>query len=259
MKHSAFFGIIEIMKKNLFSVILMFFALNFFAQQIEFPFDSSWNKNEIRDLESGKIVIRNIKRSRGISILQGTNKHSDAMLKNFEMLDPSYLAEIIYKMPKHGNEGIFKQAVQIFSDINLYKEIIYSDEKKGKQRPLFPEAEVLQRTDSNGEIRIATNLRMDMLSSYDSELVIKNDADGFFFEQHNTQPLKWRSITAVKSEKMVASICCFEYGESYYVYALGGIKAPRIPFLIYEIDRQFIGRIEDFTVFYINRFNIKRL
>ncbi len=258
MKKLAFFVTIKIMKKFLFSAFIAVLTSNIFAQQIAFPFNSSWSETEIENFENGKIVIRNIKKSKKISILRGTNKHSDEMLEKFEQLEPSYLAEIIYKMPKHGNESIIEQAVQIFSDINLYKEIIYSDEKKGKQRPLFPKAEIKERTDSNGEIRIATNLQMDMLSSYDSELVIKNDGDGFFFEQHNTEPLKWHSFTAVKSEKMVASICCFEYGENYYVYALGGIKAPRIPLVIHEIDRQFIGRIEDFTVFYIERFKINR-
>lgn len=257
LKQFAFFVIIEIMKKNLFFLLVAFLASNIFAQQIELPFNSSWSEKEIENLENGEIVIRNIKKSKRISILPGTNKYSDEMLENFEQLDPSYLAEIIYKMPKRGNESIINQAVQIFSDTDLYKEIIYSDEKKGKERPLFPKAEIKERNDSDGEIRIATNLRMDMLSSYDSELIIKSD-DGFFFEQHNTTPLKWRSFTAVKSGKMVASICCFEHGENYYVYALGGIKAPRIPLVLYEIERQFIGRIEDFTVFYINRFKINR-
>lgn len=246
------------MKRILFSALVAFLASNIFAQQIAFPFNSSWSEKEIEDLENGKIVIRNIKKSKKISILLGTNKYSDEMLDNFEQLDPSYLAEIIYKMPKRGNESIIKQAVEIFSDIGLYKEIIYSDEKKGKERSLFPKAEIKERTDSNGEIRIATSLRMDMLSGYDSELLIKSDDDGFYFEQHNTEPLKWHSFTAVKSGKMVASICCFEHGENYYVYALGGIKAPRIPLVLYEIDRQFIGRIEDFTVFYIERFKINR-
>lgn len=249
------------MKKSAFSVfcaLIAFFASNVCAQQVGFPFNSSWSETEIEDLENGKIVIRNIKKSKRISILRGTNKYTDEMLDNFEQLEPSYLAEIIYKMPKRGNESVIDQAVRIFSDIDLYKEIIYSDEKKGKRRPLFPKAEIRERTVSDSEIRIATNLRMDMLSSYDSELVIKSDGDGFFFEQHNTEPLKWRSFTAVKSGKMVASICCFEHGGQYYVYALGGIKAPRIPFVLYEIDRQFIGRIEDFTVFYIERFEIRR-
>ncbi len=258
LKKIAFFATIKIMKKILLSAITAFFTLNIFSQQISFPSNSSWSKKEIENLENGKIVIRNIKKSKKISILRGTNKYSDEMLDNFEQLDPSYLAEIIYKMPKRGNESIIKQAVEIFSDINLYKEIIYSDEKKGKERPLFPKAEIKERIDSNGEIRITTNLRMDMLSEYDSELVIKSDDDGFFFEQHNTEPLKWHSFTAVKSGKMVASICCFEHGEDYYVYALGGIKAPRIPLVLYEIERQFIGRIEDFTVFYIKRFKISR-
>lgn len=221
-------------------------------------FDSTWSAKETASLGRGEIVIRNISRMKRRSIKNGISPFVDEMIRDFEEVNPNYLAEIIYKMPSEKNDSVIEQAMDIFSDISLYNEIIYTDEKKGKSTSLFPLVELKEREDSPGEIRIASHLRMDMLSEYDSELVIKNSDDEFFFEQRNTTSLKWHSITAVGAQKMVAGICCFKYGDSYYVYALGGIRAPRIPLVIGEIDRQFLGRIEDFTVFYIDRFDIAR-
>jgi len=248
------------MKKFLFLFFCFVLAGIAFSQEMSYEgiFDSTWSAEEIESLERGEIVIRNIGKMKRRSIKNGLSPFVDEMIGDFEEVNPNYLAEIIYKMPAEKNESVIEQAVDIFSDISLYKEIIYTDEKKDKSTPLFPLTELVEREDSNGEIRIASHLRMDMLSDYGSELVIKSAADDFFFEQRNTTPLKWHSITAVGAQKMVAGICCFKYGESYYVYALGGIRAPRIPLVMREIDRQFLGRIEDFTVFYISRFEIAR-
>ncbi len=248
------------MKKNFLFAALILFALlaASYAQKLPPCFASAWGDTEKVGLQQGKIVIRNIQRCKNISMQRGFNPCADKVIDVAEQINANYLAEIIYKMPKAGNEDIIEQAVKIFEDINLYKEIIYSDEKKGFNRNLFPLVEQLYRNDRPGYIQIGSHLKMDMLSAYDSELEIEWGADGFFFHQKNTTPLMWRSFKAVKEENMVAGICCFEWNGDWYVYALGGLRAPRIPFVIAEIERQFIGRIEDFTVFYIRRFRIKR-
>lgn len=247
--------------RKILLVIFCFVVAEFaFSQEMadEGIFDSTWSAEEIESLARGEIVIRNIAKMKRRSIKKGVSPFVDEMIGDFEEVNPNYLAEIVYKLPAEKNESVIEQAVDIFSDIALYREIIYTDEKKGDESPLFPLTELKEREDSPGKIRIASHLQMDMLSDYDSELVIKSAPDDFFFEQRNTTALKWHSITAVGAGKMLAGICCFKYGDSYYVYALGGIKAPRIPLVMREIDRQFLGRIEDFTVFYISRFEISR-
>ena len=212
----------------------------------------------MQKLQDGQIVIRNIKRCKGISIKSGLNAYADKVVDLAQDINANYLAEIVCKMPKASNPDIIGQAVKIFGDINLYKEIIYSDEKKGSSKNLFPLVEPRFKNDGPGSIQIGSHLRMDMLSAYDSELEIQWGENGFYFQQKNVTPLLWKSFKAVKEGNMIAGICCFEWKGDYYVYALGGIRAPRIPFVIAEIERQFIGRIEDFTVFYIKRFDIKQ-
>lgn len=229
-----------------------------YAQSLPPSFTTEWGYTEKIGLQEGKIIIRNIQRCKNISIQKGLNPYVDKVIDVAEKIDANYLAEIIYKMPKEGNDDIIEQAVKIFEDINLYREIIYSDEKKGSNRNLFPLVEARFRNDAPGYIQIGSHLRMDMLSAYDSELEIEYGENGFFFHQQNVTPLLWRSFKAVKEGNMIAGICCFEWDGAYYVYALGGIRAPRIPFVLKEIERQFIGRIEDFTVFYIKRFRIQR-
>ena len=228
------------------------------AQDLPPAFSTNLEPEALAGLEQGKIVIRNIQRCKNVAIREGFNTYVDKVLKTADDINANYLAEIIYRMPKAGNEDIISQAIKIFEDINLYKEIIYSDEKKGNQRNLFPLVEERFRNNKPGWIQVGSHLKMDMLSPYDSELQIEWGDAGFFFKQKNVTALTWRSIKAIKEENMIAGICCFEWGDSYYVYALGGLRAPRIPFIMTEVERQFIGRIEDFTVFYINRFKIKR-
>ena len=248
------------MKKS--HILAAFFALalfqNIFAQTLPPSFTKEWKKKEIKDLLDGKIVIRNIRKAKNTSLDKGINPYADKVLKIAKDINANYLAEICYKMPKSSNQNIVGQAVKIFEDINLYKEIIYSDEKKGFNRNLFPLVELRFRNDAPGYIQIGSHLRMDMLSAYDSELEIEWGRYGFFFHQQNITPLMWKSFKAVKEGNMIAGICCFEWNNEYYVYALGGIRAPRIPFVMSEIERQFIGRIEDFTVFYIKRFDINQ-
>lgn len=253
------------MKKRLsraviFALLSLALAAPMFSQSFSLPpsFASEWKKKEIKELQEGKIVIRNIRKAKHTSLNEGINVYADKVLKIAKDINANYLAEIIYKMPKSSNKNIIDQAVKIFEDINLYKEIIYSDEKKGSSRNLFPLVEQRFRNDAPGYIQIGSHLKMDMLSAYDSELEIEWGKDGFFFHQLNVTPLMWKSFKAVKEGNMIAGICCFEWNNDYYVYALGGIRAPRIPFVIAEIERQFIGRIEDFTVFYIKRFDIKQ-
>ena len=245
-------------KKLLFASIFVLAAVTSAFAQLPPSFSTEWEEEALRGLEAGKIVIRNIQRCKNISIKSGINPYADKVIKTATDINANYLAEIIYRMPKQGNEDIIDQAVKIFEDIALYKDIIYSDEKKGSQRNLFPLVEQRFRNDAPGLIQIGSHLKMDMLSPYDSQLQIEWGPAGFFFQQKNVSALMWRSFKAVKEENMIAAICCFEWNGDYYVYALGGLRAPRIPFVIAEIERQFIGRIEDFTVFYINKFNIKK-
>lgn len=242
------------------AIIALQFAAPIFAQGSPLPpsFASEWKQKEIKNLQDGKIVIRNIRKVKNASLNEGINVYADKVLKIAKDINANYLAEIIYKMPKSSNQSIISQAVKIFEDINLYKEIIYTDEKKESSKNLFPLVEQTYRNDAQGYIQIGSHLKMDMLSDYNSELEIEWGNDGFYFHQKNVTPLMWKSLKAVKAGNMIAGICCFEWNDEYYVYALGGIRAPRIPFVIAEIERQFIGRIEDFTVFYIKKFNIKQ-
>ena len=248
------------MKKSLLFAALaaLTFLQSAFSQNLPPYFSEEWGETEKTGLQQGKIIIRNIQKCKNISLQKGINPYVDKVINVAEKINANYLAEIIYKMPKEGNESIINQAVTVFEDINLYKEIIYTDEKKGKSCPLFPLVEERFRKDADYWIQIGSHIKMDMLSEYDSELEIEWGAPGFFFKQQNKTPLYWKSFKAVKEGNMIAAICCFEWSGEYYVYALGGVRAPRIPFVIAEIERQFIGRIEDFTVFYIKRFKIKR-
>ncbi len=225
-----------------------------------FPFNGLISDDDLQKLEAGEIVIRNIKDRKNMCMTRGLCPYADEILDMFTTLNPGYLAEILYMFPVEGNsdDSIIGQSDAIFSDWPLYKEVIYTDEDTGKSKHLFPEAELVRRTDRYRWKSIWTHVKMDFLAPYDTELIIKTTDDTFFFSQINQEAMKYKFVTAVKPRNMQAAICCFKYRDNWFVYALGGVKAPVIPFVRNKIDHQFIGRIEDFTVFYINRFDIKR-
>lgn len=225
-----------------------------------FPFNELISDEELSRLEAGEIVIRNIRDRKNMCMRRGISDYPDEILDMFTELNPGYLAEILYMFPEEGNsdESVISQSDAIFSDWPLYKEVIYTDEDTGKSKPLFPEAELVKRTDGYRWKSIWTHVKMDFLAPYDTELIIKTTDDTFFFSQINQEAMKYKFVTAVKPKNMQAAICCFKFRGNWFVYALGGVKAPVIPFVRNKIDHQFIGRIEDFTVFYIKRFDIKR-
>ncbi len=233
------------------------------VKQQKFPdeipqFVESWKESELDSLNAGEIVIRNIKRTKKITLPEGMNPYSDKMIKIFEETNPCYLAEIIFKLPVEGNDSVMEQAVKIFSDASLYREIIYTDERENLVKPLFNEVDIHGQTKDDSRTISSATLKLDMLSDFDVELATEISGNGFFFELKNTTPIKWKFINAVKPEKMLAIITCFEYKGYYYVYSLGGIRAPQIPFLTSEINYQFITRINGFTLFYISKFDITK-
>ncbi|MBP5157832.1 MAG: hypothetical protein ILP18_08185 [Treponema sp.] len=225
-----------------------------------FPFNGLISDGDLEKLTAGEIVIRNIRDRKNMCMPRGVCPYADEILGMFTELNPGYLAEILYMFPVEGNSdaSIIGQSDAIFSDWPLYKEVIYTDEDTGKSKHLFPEAELVKRTDRYRWKSIWTHVKMDFLAPYDTELIIKTTDDTFFFSQINQEAMKYKFVTAVRPKNMQAAICCFKYRGNWFVYALGGVKAPVIPFVRNKIDHQFIGRIEDFTVFYINRFDIKR-
>ncbi len=243
--------------KKIVILILLFGLVDFFAFGSEtFPFNSNLSQSELEKLNDGGIVLRNIGTIKKICMEENVCQYSDEILRMFRDLNPSYLAEIIYKIPLENNSDLIEQAQKIFSDYSLYREIIYTDDYNGERCNLFRKSELIDFSEENSIKVMNLDVRMDMLSEFKAQLLLKEREGEFFFSQINQSPLKWKFITAVGTKKMRAGICCFQNDGFWYVYALGGIKAPRIPFITKEIDHQFIGRIQDFAVFYIQKFNI---
>lgn len=251
-----FYYILAAMRAFFMAAVFLIGSLVFAGER--YPFSDGLAEDELCELEAGTIVVRNIRTINKATMLRGVDSFADSLLDMFTELKPTYLAEIMYMVPIAGNANVIEQAVQVFSDYTLYKQVIYKDGDDDEGRPLFPEADLIQRVDGDNLITIDTRVRMDMLSPYNTQLVIKYSDDTFFFSQINQEPMKLGFITAVKPTKMQAAICCFQYGENWFVYALGGVKAPRIPLVRKMIEHQFISRIEDFTTFYIGRFDFTR-
>ena len=221
-------------------------------------FNEKLSDDDFATLERGQILIRNIQYTKNICILPGISPQTDEILDILQKLRPQYLAEIMYKIPYEGNEQLLEQVEQVFLDIPLYKKIrYYPDFYDGAECPLFSTADELERTTVQDRILIKALFAMDPFSVYHAELTVKRTENSFLFTQTNKDKIKYQFIKMVSPDKMKAAIAVVHTGNYWFVYAAGGVNAPRIPFLKRRLEAAFIGRIRDFSKFYINLLDLE--
>ena len=79
-----------------------------------------------------------------------------------------------------------------------------------------------------------------------SPIEIEQTEDYLFYQSTNTNDLKVEGITCVRKYNMKSVIILIKDGENWILYGVGGVKAPRIPFLTQRIEVSFINRIKTF-------------
>ena len=62
------------------------------------PFNNKLSKAELADLESGKVVVRNISRASNMC-LEASSESAQKIIRDINDLNPSYLAEVIQVRP----------------------------------------------------------------------------------------------------------------------------------------------------------------
>ena len=246
------------MKKIGIFIFCFFIAIPHLLASEESLFNDKLTQGEHQRLEKGQIVIRNISDIELACLDQGKSTQSDKLLNMTQDLNPNYLAEVIYTLPYQGNETFLDQIETILADISLYTEILYDPNEDGDGVPLFPKVQPTGLFTNGNELHITSLLCMNPFDEYDSELVLERTDNSLLFYQLNLGKIQYKNIKLVSKQNMLAGISVFRYNDYWVVYAQGGVRALKLPFLRKKLEAAFINRIKDFASFYIKKVAIYR-
>ena len=222
-----------------------------FTLSSSFLFASPFNKNIKREdysvIESGEVLIKNIKNKNKMGLKIGESKTRDFLLDQIENLNPKYLAEIIQVKPYKGNENLPQRLESLLYNISEYINIPYYSERTKTTTPLYTSAKITGiKEDGNGMV-INAEFIMNPFGKVVEEIKITRNSDAIYYEAVNTMPLYLENkIECIKESCMKSSIILFRDNEDWVLYAVGGVNAPRIPFLNNRVETAFINRIKSF-------------
>jgi hypothetical protein len=188
-----------------------------------------------------------------ISLDSGKSKVSDAVLDEMKNLGPNYLAEVKYEIPFKGNEDLTKFVSTLFCNMNLYLEIPYYSERNDTTVPLFSRAELKSFSQTGSEFFYDAIFCMTPFSDYNATLKMVVTDESFLFLHENLDKMNFSGLAAIQKRTMKAGIAVYREGDVWKIFALGGIRAVKPPFLKKRLETAFNNRIKDFCVFYISR------
>ncbi|MBQ0004078.1 MAG: hypothetical protein KBT21_11150 [Treponema sp.] len=264
-QNKAFFAFLII-----FSVV---FTQNSFSQTYNFNLSGIFNEKlsdaEKNDLLNGKIVYKNIGKAQNISLID-----TNDVLSSIKELKPNYLAEIIQIIPISKTPFLIFNLYQILNDIPSYKGIPYYSEHNGIWVDLYSEAKILSKKESNenagstseiDKTKINAEFFMDPFGTIISEITIlqpeqiekgKYFSENFLiYENINTSTITYHDFNCVKPEKMKSMIYVFQKDGYFILYGIGGLNAPKVPFLSSRIELSFMNRIKTFCNFVFTKLN----
>ncbi len=229
--------------KKIFTVFTIFLisSLGF-----SLPFNSKVTDEDLKLLEEGKVVARNIDKFKNIGI-ESDSPLVARMKEQIKELSPNYLAELIQIRPYEGNEDLPQKLFDVLSDIEHYAGIQYWSVRHERYYDLYSSAKILKQEQISGSrFTYETELYMEPFGIISTPISIEKGEDYLIYTNSNSNSLKIKGMTAVKARNMKSIIVLFKDGDNWILYGIGGCKAPRIAMFESRIETSFINRIKTF-------------
>lgn len=254
----------QTMRTNKFSLIFTIFFLfsEFsFSQNYNIDLSKIFNKklsdSEKTELLGGKIIYKNIKNASNISLLDKND-----ILSPIKQLKPNYLAEIIQIIPVSKKQNLLTELYKILTDIPSYKGIPYYSEHNDIWVDLYSEAKILQTNRTSAyKSSINAEFYMDPFETIFSRIdidkpqVTNKNSEYLFYQNVNTSNIMYHEFTCIKPEKMKSLIYVYKADNFWILYGIGGLNAPKVPFLSSRIELSFMNRIKTFCNFVFTKLN----
>lgn len=212
-------------------------------------FNSRLSASERNKLNSGEVLIKNIDYAKNMCLNASENDVCAKIVSNVNDFNPKYLAEIIQIKPYKGNEDLPKRMATILNNIGDYAGIPYWSERHECYFDLYSKAEIVSESKKDNKTNIKANLTMSPFGLVQEDIVCEYGEDYLLYTAHNTNSLKYEGITCVKPNRMKVYIYCVHKDDQWIIYGIGGVNAPRMPFLTDRIRTSFINRIKTFCNF----------
>lgn len=240
------------MKKTLLLILCLFFVSNFsFAE----PFNSKLTEEDLNVINSGEVLIKNINFKRNMSLNEGVNKLGDELHQKIKKLNPKYLAEIIQIKPYEGNEDLPQRLEAILKAIPDYAGIPYFSERGQTWYDLYSSAKITKEETVENITNITADFDMAPFGIVTEKIQIKKIENSLLYTALNTNKLRYHDyFDCIWPEKMLISIYLFRDGDNWILYGIGGVNAPRVPFLTKRIETSFINRIKTFCDYVFKQF-----
>ncbi|MCR5316686.1 MAG: hypothetical protein K6E22_00520 [Treponema sp.] len=215
---------------------------------------SKFTKEQIQDLKEGKVVIRNLK-SPLESGLKTSNIYANKFLKELKATSPTHFAEIMQVRPYKGNENLIAQLANLVTDIKSYRQIPYYTERHGAWAAMFTKAEVVSVSRGNLTSVYNAVFRMPPFAEFDAQVSTTQIGDTLYFATKNKGKIEYKIFDAVKPEKMECGLVLFREGDYWILYGAGAVKTNGSPFVKKRVNRAFVNRIKDFSMYFIKKLN----
>ena len=235
--------------KNFNNYILFFIFIFLGSSLFALPFNSKISEQELSDLENGKVLIRNIDYSKHMC-LDSDNELAAELKRSIKSLSPKYLAEVIKIKPYKGNENLPEVLEQLLLNVPDYAGIPYWSERNQRYYDLYSSAEITKIETIDNRTVILSDLKMDPFGKVNESIEIIKSDDGILYFSENLNTLNYKGkFDCVGPKKMNMCILLFRYEDNWILYGIGGVNAPRVPFLTARIETSFINRIKTFCNF----------
>jgi len=216
------------------------------------PFNDKLSKAELADLESGKVIVRNISRASNMC-LEASSESAQKIIRDINDLNPSYLAEVIQVRPYAGNEDLPARLEDALMNISDYVGIPYYSEHNKTYYDLYSSAIIKDDfiEDDGLTRKVKADLTMEPFGLIETSISISGGDDFVYYVSTNDNTLirQDMKIKCVKPNNMKSAILLFRDGDNWILYGAGGVKAMKIIFLEKRIETSFINRIKTFCNF----------
>ena len=233
--------------KSLFALFcatyLFFLPLSIVSAQL---FNNKLTPEDQKKLANGEILIRNIEKSKNIS-LNPVNPAAKQAIDTITALKPTYLAEVIQILPYDAK--LIDKVQEILLDIPSYKGIPYYSVRNERYFDLYSSAKIISMQKNGGKSVVEAELLMQPFNMMETHIVVTNENGTLFFQQGNKNHIKAGSITVAKANNMQSIIVVFREGNSLVLYGIGGVNAPVVFFLKDRIETSFMNRIKTFCMY----------
>ncbi len=216
----------------------------------------SYTEQELQDLADGKVLIRNIDKAKNIS-LNPIHPAAQRAIDTMTELKPAYLAEIIQIRPAAANETLIDDLAAALLNIEGYIGIPYYSQRAERWYDLYEDAHIQSAATEGGTTKMNAILVMEPFGDIDTDILLEKDESVLYYETVNKNKLRYYDrFTCVKPYNMKSIITVFPSadGQSYILYALGGVDAPSIFFLRSRIETSFMNRISTFCSYFFDQF-----